>query len=1632
VKLGRIIILAIAVTAGARAAQDPADRLVDLQQELRRDLEALTAQRPRLAGYEACRRAEAYIRDQLRQAGFQHVWSQPLEVTQPVTDLQQTRLYLPDGQSWPIYPCWPNGANIAATSREGIQARALYIGEGRLSELPVDKLPGSIAVMEFNSGRRWHFAAMYGAAAVVFLPPKETTWRQAHEKFVPLSINLPRFYVNDPQLADILRHPPAEPVRVVSRVRWRRLVAYNVIGYLPGADPNLADKFVVLQASYDAMAVVPDLAVGAEQAVSASVLLHLARHFAQARPRPPYSMVFVFSGADGLALSGAQHALRVLTGDKGVLEGKANALAEAIETLRKNRAAADAPDLVAKLKDSEYRQLRDEFIERQIKRKLAEYLDRLVDLRRELEDVQNELARKDLPTERRKALQARLAELTEPDTGLIPELSKRRASLTAFRVKLHHGRLSTKDLAVIEPFLPAVRQRMDSLLRDYERRLAWYQQDIDMLGVLGLGGPNDYKDRLVICSIALSSHGRRFGPLGDSYYAGKSHQQHIVPYGRRLRELALRSELPEAIRSTYLTETTTGRRDWHSYLPFHLVTGVDAATAGGVLGLLFVTTDDMRAYVDTPLDTLDRVELRNVTPQAAMLETMIERAMQDPDLIVSSKLRHTYVDFDGLVAIKSPGESQIDLGISDAVVLMRPIWIWLRPIGMRDSLVRITDAEGQFRFESIMGRDARWMPMRFEAYVFDDDGRVVMALDRGSNAQILAGMWDRGATATNWKGSLFDCVQIPIFGLHDPRYLEDLGAIIPLDAARGDQPRYVSALAEFGQCSLCLPDDLERWQLLAAYGKAGRRMILTNSTDADPEGIGYPLGERFTWPPAMLAAVDFSRLNHARIVELQSRGVINKYIEEQEARARRLARQAEAARAAGDGANVWRYANRALALAAQVYTQLRHEADDTVHAVIFLMLVLAPFSYFAERLLIGAVNVYRQIAGFTVVFAVMVAVLWAFHPAFRLSMAPLTIVLAFLILLLSSVVIWIVVGKFRTEIRHARGERDDQMADFKRSDVLHRAMLLGISNMRRRRMRTALTLITLILVTFVILSFTSARTQLRPIRFQISRARAPFDGIMVQRIKWKPLPTWAVDHFQTKYHDRATVTGHYWLTFMNENSQTEIQLYLFAGERPERSAGILTAVGIEPAEARAMHLAGTLAAGDLDTFLQREDALLISQTTAKQLGVQPGQQVSFFGRRFVVAGILDDRRIRQRTYQNGQTYAPVDFLRMPKLTGQEQEAEARLEAEMDVSELSEGESYFSLPPAKFAIVRARRAVELGATLRAVLIIPNDSSQVTAMADALAEELRRPIYAGQDGVIRLCAAATYTGLQGIGNVAVPLVISAMIILNTMLNCVYERHREISVFMALGLAPTHVGALFVAEAAAFGTLGIVAGYILGQGIGTLISRYELIAGLTLNYSSLAAIYTMMMVMAVVLCSSIWPARVASRVAAPSVERTWRLPAPVNDTITMELPFTVNRAMAEGILAYLHEWLGAHTETTLGRFSTGAVEPYAEPATGARGLVAQIWLAPFDLGIMQTMQLEVRPTDEPDIYSVHISLRREAGQEVSWLRSNRLFLVELRKQFLLWRSLSEQKRGHYIELSGELFAQAGAQTEPAGAVT
>jgi hypothetical protein len=134
-----------------------------------------------------------------------------------------------------------------------------------------------------------------------------------------------------------------------------------------------------------------------------------------------------------------------------------------------------------------------------------------------------------------------------------------------------------------------------------------------------------------------------------------------------------------------------------------------------------------------------------------------------------------------------------------------------------------------------------------------------------------------------------------------------------------------------------------------------------------------------------------------------------------------------------------------------------------------------------------------------------------------------------------------------------------------------------------------------------------------------------------------------------------------------------------------------------------------------------------------------------------------------------------------------------------------------------------------------------------------------------------------------------------------------------------------------------------------------------------------------------------------------RSWRPPKAEGDVLALVFPFTVSQYDATGILAFLREHFGNHGDVGLGRFLAADTALIRQPGTLI--LTATLSLAPFDLGVSQSFTLETRPSDIAGIDEIHVTLNRISGQPNDWQRLNKPFLDDLRRQFLIWRSLPSE---------------------------
>jgi hypothetical protein len=212
-------------------------------------------------------------------------------------------------------------------------------------------------------------------------------------------------------------------------------------------------------------------------------------------------------------------------------------------------------------------------------------------------------------------------------------------------------------------------------------------------------------------------------------------------------------------------------------------------------------------------------------------------------------------------------------------------------------------------------------------------------------------------------------------------------------------------------------------------------------------------------------------------------------------------------------------------------------------------------------------------------------------------------------------------------------------------------------------------------------------------------------------------------------------------------------------------------------------------------------------------------------------------------------------------------------------------------------------------------------------------------------------------------------------------------------------------------------------MGQTLAKVLSSTGHLSGLELNYSSTSAVAVTALVVAVVLASTLWPSKQASRIASPGMERRWSLPEPEGDAMNIRLPFTVTGRDAWGVAEFMREFFEEYVGFAGGEFLADDVR--VEPVTTELGegvaVRLRMWLAPYDLGVSQEFELVCRPTQDAEIYEMVLRLERLAGDVTSWRKTNMLFMTAIRKQFLIWRTVPAGEKVTYADRAEKLVKDA-----------
>ena len=186
---------------------------------------------------------------------------------------------------------------------------------------------------------------------------------------------------------------------------------------------------------------------------------------------------------------------------------------------------------------------------------------------------------------------------------------------------------------------------------------------------------------------------------------------------------------------------------------------------------------------------------------------------------------------------------------------------------------------------------------------------------------------------------------------------------------------------------------------------------------------------------------------------------------------------------------------------------MENTEKDVLFGVLFYIALFVPFAFCMERLLFSYTNIYKRIIAFCAILVVLIAVIYNVHPAFQLAYSPMVVILAFFIMGLSVMVTLIIYFRFEDEMSKIQQRaRHMKSIEIGRWKAFVAAFILGVSNLRRRRLRTALTSATLIILTFTVMSFTAVKSLRQHTRL-LFQEHSPYRGYLFKNVNWTDLPT---------------------------------------------------------------------------------------------------------------------------------------------------------------------------------------------------------------------------------------------------------------------------------------------------------------------------------------------------------------------------------------------------------------------------------------------------------------------------------------------------------------------------------------------
>ncbi|MDQ0290265.1 ABC transporter permease [Oligosphaera ethanolica] len=1560
-----------------------------------------------------------------------------------------------------LYAMQPGVVRPGNFAAADFSAPLVYVGSGdgaALARIAGTPLAGAIAVLDFSCGDAWRRLLRFGVLGFIFLEDGANDYQDAVDKMTGGEVAIPRYYLAAnaaAQLRGAFTATPSLSATVqAAPSRWTNRELRNLWALVPGADPQLSNDVIVLCAAMDSNAIVPELCGGGQTQANLRLLLELYQRF-RAAP-PARSVLFCVVNAHTRNVLGE----RILAWNLLTPRSKVEQLLDSVNQSLRNeemflghyqRLSLDPPSAEDEAFLIQLRDLVDSTTGKNISVK-----EPIVDLaRREVNLLKGQLLRltrdKSIPAEEARQRSRELDAQRQHYVNVLTLFNK-----AGIRTKL--SELDDVEVGILRSYVREIVDTRRSWSELNRQEMARVTANNAVRSTLGM------RSVKLVLNLELSWQNRLLGlSANDPTCAGRWQQ----PFG--VHATAIADEIADAGNAaTGMTfvdgMTRQGGLPESHYFPRSSET-VSVFQAAGPTPA-FAVRNVFSSY-NRLFTTADRPEA--IDPQlridaAQFLGAFCARLFSDPALTDPSLLQtptnqsrawqpiwgvqvksFKYDDFSASVLPQLP--------VPGSILLMHDPQDGDRLLRSGDVFTGYLALTDERAVAVLYGVTAQ--SLNTNAFAFDDDFITINhVIDAGdAENKMSSGIYRNTLDKTL---ALFACHEFPIHTRDNPAAI----AVGPITEANFLvlNGRLNTTPKKFGLSGISSPytrktfnrsggsaavfmEEGETLKLLTA-----ERVLAVNASAKHPDGVGFGHPDEIGPDFFARAAKDMSVLNHDRMKKL--RGTSDELARIFLERGDSALVKADDAQQAADSPAYLRHLHEAVGAHLKAYKRMTAVTNDMLKAVVFYLALMLPFCFFAEKLLFRCKKIEQEMAAFCALFVLTFLVFRNIHPAFRVAQAPEAIFIAFVMGGLGAFVIKILHGRFEGEMQLLfRTGAGFDTGDAGFSTVGQSAMLIGVNNMKRRRIRTALTTATIVLVTFTMLAFTSISKKLSPTI--ISRARqAPYTGLMIHWPGNSRMDEATLRSLREILSSRADLAVRRWLmpTKVADGVvpfRIDVQRHANAsdaGDATAPSAGLSNAtldaiLGLPLAEDGFLGPL-PLRAG---RFFQDGNVheVIVPEALAKALGIDDTNfaqhSILYEGDAYRVAGILDDQAFLQLKDINQRPILPI------KALVQQSAGEQDLSAMAAQSGDAADSGVFYVDLSALLIMPEGRCQRLGGQPYSISAKLHDGQPIWPVVDELLTitnaskftiSSREPFQLGEDAK-RGTAAGVYfigegyrTSIGGLAFLIIPLLISSTIILNTMLGSVFERKAEIAIYNAVGLNPTHIGMFFLAEAFVYSVIGSVGGYLIGQLASIVLTRTGLIQDINLNFSSLSVVYVILFTIVIVLLSTLYPSMVATRAAVPSGKRKWSLPRHDGRVMPVVFPFIYQPNLIYGINGYLESYFSRFTEASFGDLIAHREDASIDLDNAGRPRLTlryQVALAPFDLGVTQDLLFTTAYDDRVQAYRLTMTNTRLSGQDSNWAATNMQFLEKMRSYLLHWRNLSPAEHQDFCRRGRTLYPDA-----------